>query len=65
MNDQCSGNDGRTGIKPFAQQFIFRKPDNTHIVAAVNKSLYQTIIPSFNDIRRPTIAVNPARKTAI
>ena len=23
MNDQCCSNDGKAGIKPFAQQFIF------------------------------------------
>src|SRR5688572_3597397 len=35
------------------------------MVTAVKSSLYQTIIPSFNVMSRPSMPVKPARKTAI
>ena len=44
---------------------FFIRPNKIHIVAEVSNSLYQTIIPSFNVMSRPSIPVKPARKTAI
>lgn len=44
---------------------LFISMNKIHIVEAVNKSLYHTIIPSFKVISLPSIPVNPARKTAI
>ena len=44
---------------------FFINPKRIHMVAAVNNSLYHTIIPSFRLMSRPSKPVNPAKKTAI
>ena len=44
---------------------FFVNPNKIHIVRVVINNLYQTIIPSLSDIRRPRIPVKPAKKTAM